>query len=161
MALNRFADWSQEQYAQGMLGLKRSEETRAAIAAVQSGAPAAAGSHKRSKFQCAQTFTPCSLLFRSSPRCMVPLWRGGRCAVACVLVAYTAAGNAFNSKACMTDVSSSAGTPPASSHCPTASTGGAQVLLVPSKIRESAALAGRSALHKSCHLRTGCPLGSM
>lgn len=53
MALNKFADWSHDEFSAAMLGFKRSGETRAAIAAVQAGAPAPAGPGKRSKFQCA------------------------------------------------------------------------------------------------------------
>lgn len=53
MELNRFADWSHDEFSGGMLGFKRSDDTRAAIAAVQSGEPSPVGSGKRSKFQCA------------------------------------------------------------------------------------------------------------
>lgn len=53
MALNKFSDWGHDEFSAGMLGFRRSADTRAAIAAVQSGAPSPTGSGKRSKFQCA------------------------------------------------------------------------------------------------------------
>lgn len=57
MALNKFADWSHDEFSTGMLGFKRSADTRTAIAAVQSGAASSTGSGKRFKFQCASLRT--------------------------------------------------------------------------------------------------------
>lgn len=51
MALNKFADWSHDDFTLGMLGFKRTAETRSAIAAIQAGDVSAEnGASHRSKF---------------------------------------------------------------------------------------------------------------